>query len=112
MRKRDENTRTEPPVPAVPALPQPATGGQDDDAEEPDPAVAGDDLARRAVWAAIFGLLFVFLLPISWYYLLRLVLFSGELSPRGVRYLYGALLVNGLFFLVVFVFWASGLIGI
>lgn len=53
--------------------------------------VAGDDLARRALLASMSGIL----LPFALYYLAKLFFFSGELSPKGMRYLYGALFLSG-----------------
>lgn len=50
----------------------------------------GDDMARRALLAAMVWIL----LPFAWYYLTKLFFFPGELSPKGMRYLYGALLLN------------------
>jgi hypothetical protein len=111
VQKRDEITHTESPPPvAAPAPLEP--GERADVSEEADSAAVGDDLARHAFGAAFLGILTVLLLPISWYYLLRLMFFPGELSPRGMRYLYGALLINGLFFLVVLGFWISGVLWI
>lgn len=51
----------------------------------------GDDLARRALIAAMTWIL----LPFALYYLVKLFFFPGELSPKGMRYLYGALLLSG-----------------
>jgi hypothetical protein len=55
--------------------------------EEPIPeAPVGDDMARRAFIAAIFGFAgVVILLPVAWYFLARVMLFPGELS-RGARW--------------------------
>jgi hypothetical protein len=56
----------------------------------------GDDLARRAFRAAVFGCvtLFVVFNLYSLWLLLRAGLFPGQLSPAGMRRLYIALLMN------------------
>jgi hypothetical protein len=109
IQKRDEITRTEPPAPAAPAPAQLEADERDDPGENHSSAV-GDDLARHAFGAAFFGFLTVLLLPLSWYYLVRLAFFPEELSPRGMRYFYGALLINGVFLLVVLLLCWAGVV--
>jgi hypothetical protein len=58
-------------------------------------ATAGDDLARRALFASMSGIL----LPFSWYYLAKLFSGTDELSQKGTRHLYGALILNGWYIL-------------
>lgn len=94
-------TSTPLPAPLPPPVPTPAAP-PDEDREEIAPTAAGDDLARRAFMASVIGLIAIFILPLAWYYLLRVVIFDGELSPKGVRHLYGALLINGFVILLVF----------
>jgi hypothetical protein len=60
---------------------------------------AGDDLAHRALLASMSGIL----LPFALYYLTKLFFFSGELSPKGMRYLYGAILLSGCYALVMII---------
>jgi hypothetical protein len=87
-------------APDAPGLPEP------DEAESdlqlpPLETFLGDDFARRALWAALFGPLTAGLGTLySCWLLLKLLLFSGELSPSGMRKLYLAILLNGLFSLV------------
>lgn len=59
--------------------------------------ITGDDLARRALLASMSGIL----LPFALYNLAKLFFFSGELSPKGMRYLYGALFLSGWYTLVM-----------
>lgn len=100
VQKRDDITCT--PAPALPSVPPMAPARSEErEADEPSPLSPADDLARYAFGASFFGLLTIVLLPISWYYLAKLTSFPGELSPKGRRYLYGALFVNG--FLIVLV---------
>jgi hypothetical protein len=106
VQKRDEIVRT--PAPAL-ALP-PVSEVDEVESEKVPPTAAGNELARRAFGAAFFGLLTVLLLPISWYYLTKLFFFPGELSPKGMRYLYGALFLNGLLILLVIVLCGSRVI--
>lgn len=94
VQKPDEMGRAATPVPVPPALPTPASH-PDEEHEEVSPTAAGDELARRAFLASLAGLLMPCLLPVGWYYLLRVVVFSGELSAKGVRHQYGAFLING-----------------
>ena len=54
----------------------------------------GDDLAKRAFFAALLGFLFCPLWFYSTWCLLRLLLFPGELSPAGTRHVYVALALN------------------
>jgi hypothetical protein len=85
------------PPPSLPRTPEPK------EIDEPPPTAIGDDLARRACIASLFFVL----MPISWYYLVRLMFHSGELSQKGFRYFYGALLVNGLIAVLVVVTYVS-----
>jgi len=101
VQKRDEIART--PTAAPVSLPPMPAALPDEDREEVLPTAVGDDLARHAFGAGFFGILTVLLLPISWYYLAKLLFFTGELSPKGYRHLYGALLLNGFFALLVIV---------
>ena len=55
----------------------------------------GDDFARRALFASMSGIL----LPFAWYYLARLYFFPGELSRKGTRHLYGAVILSGWYIL-------------
>ncbi len=96
VQKRDDIIRIPPPAPILAPATAPVEGEAED--EEVSLPASGDDLARRAFLASMSFVL----LPLAWYYLLRVVLFDGEMSPRGLRYLFGALLLNGFFvFLVV-----------
>lgn len=104
VQKRDEIAGAPTPAPIAPIV---TPEHNEADIEETPPTAVGDDLARHAFGASFFGLLTVLLLPLSWYYLVRLFLFPSELSPKGFRYLCGALLINGLFFLLVFLFWVA-----
>jgi len=54
----------------------------------------GDDMARRAFLAAMLGLLFTPLVFYSGWCLLKLLTYSGEVSPSGMRYLYGAIALD------------------
>jgi hypothetical protein len=68
------------------------------------PAKLADDLARRALRAAIFGAMSIFFL-LNFYSLwlsLRLCLMPGELTPENGRRLRWAMLLNG-FVVVVWV---------
>ena len=94
VQKPEEMARAAAPVPVPPAPPTPASL-PDEEHEEASPTAAGDELARRAFLASLIGLLMPCLLPVGWYYLLRVVVFSSELSAKGVRHQYGAFLING-----------------
>jgi hypothetical protein len=103
----------EPPREQIAATPSPppaaATEGVPDEADEPDPPTsAGDDLARRALGAAVLTLAIVFLLPLAWWYLGRLLLHRGDLSPTGMRHFAWALALNG----IVTVTWIAVLVWI
>jgi hypothetical protein len=105
VQKRDEIART--PAPALsPSLPT-APAIREEEADEPPPLSLGDNLARHAFGAAFLGLFTVVLLPLSWYHLAKLLFFTGKLSPRGMRYLYGALFLNGFFVLIALVLCAG-----
>jgi hypothetical protein len=77
----------------------------EDDLELPPlDTVLGDDLVNRAFRAALFGCFFPPLTVYSLWLLLRLALFRGDLSPAGMRKLYGTLLLDG----GVCLLWAAG----
>jgi hypothetical protein len=77
--------------------PAPAQEQVPEEAEEPDaPTAAGDELARRALGAAAWTLVIVFVAPLAWWYLLRIVLHPGSLGPRGIRHFAWALALNSL----------------
>jgi hypothetical protein len=84
----------------APGLPEPVDA-ESDLQLPPLETFLGDDLARRAMLAALFGPFTVGLGTLySCWLLLKLLLFSGELSPSGLRKVYLAILLNGLFSLV------------
>ncbi len=89
-------------VPAKTAAPgrTPAGAGDEEDEdeeEEGEELSPGDDLARRAFWASLFGVALPCpVLPFAWYCLARVLSYPGELSPGGRRHFYWATLVNGL----------------
>jgi hypothetical protein len=92
VQKRDEVVGAEGPAPA-PAVsgtgPEGRAGGEEDLFPE---VPVGDDMARRAFLAAIFGFAgVVILLPVAWYFLARVILFQGELSRAALRRFYLAL---------------------
>ncbi len=103
-----DQTAIQPEPTSLPApLPPPETGiPPQQETEEPRPAPPGDDLARRSLLASLS----MILLPIAWYYLLCLFFDDGELSPKGRRHLWGALLIQGLFiaFLLTFFYLVFG----
>jgi hypothetical protein len=101
VRRRDEIAARPAPPPATPAADAPAVGD-----EEPFPEVpVGDDMARRALIAAIFGIVgagtsfflvgLIILLPLSWYFLARVMFYQGELSRGALRRYYLALALSG-----------------
>jgi hypothetical protein len=105
VQKRDEIAPAvgRAPVPAGRGAGPPASPAED---EEPFPEVSvGDDMARRALIAAVFGVVgagasfflvgLVILLPLSWYFLARVMFYKGELSPGALRRYYLALAVSG-----------------
>jgi hypothetical protein len=69
----------------------------------------GDDLARRAFRSALVSLAVVPLGLYSLWLLLRLALFSGEVSPVGMRRIYGAILLTGVNVILWLglIFWVS-----
>ena len=99
IQKRDELTdaAVTPSTPVkLPATDQPAL-----DAEPPLSPL--DEVARHAFGAALFCLLTVFIsFPLSAYYLAKIFFSDEDLTPRGRRYLYGALLINGTYLLILF----------
>jgi hypothetical protein len=92
VQKRDEIDRT----PELAPPPAPTPVGEEGASERELLTAAGDDLACHALVASMAGIL----LPFAWYYLAKLFFFPGDLSPKGMRYLYGALLLNGCYFLL------------
>jgi hypothetical protein len=100
VQKRDEIARA--PAPAPAPVPSPIISSQEE--EEPELAtVRGDNLARRAFLASMLGVMTLVFLPIAWCNLLLAVVSDKPMSPRGIRYLYGALAINGLFVVIVLV---------
>jgi hypothetical protein len=95
VQKRDEVTAEALP-PLAPAAPPPAPAEAEGEKDEDEPGLPGDALARSAFGAALVATFFGCLLPFAWYNLGRLVLHSGELSPRGLRFYYAALALNAL----------------
>jgi hypothetical protein len=95
-------------TPAPPAAPAPA---EDESVPgEPgreSPTAAGDELAHVAFVAAVFALLFPPLAFLSWWYLARLFVHSGDLSRAGTRAFYTALACNTLLLIScpVVLFW-------
>jgi hypothetical protein len=107
VQKRDVIARA--PAPAPVPIPSPVVPRQEE--EEPELAtVRGDNLARRAFLASMLGVMTLLLLPVAWYYLVRTVVSDAPLSPRGIRHLYAALAINGLFVLIVLVLCAGRVI--
>jgi hypothetical protein len=90
---RDEIVCTPAPAPSL----APAHGKEEGMRKQELLTAAGNDLARRALIASICWVL----LPLAWFYLYKLIFFPCELSRKGMLYLYGALLFNGLFILVL-----------
>lgn len=67
--------------------------------------MVGDAMARRSFYAALFGLPSGGLLVLySIWVLAGLALYRGELSARGMRYMYGALLLDGALLLAIFLY--------
>jgi hypothetical protein len=65
-------------------------------------AALSDDWGRRALIASLLSFAgMAFFLPFAWYFLARLAMFDGELSPGALRRFYLALLLSG----VATVFW-------
>jgi len=103
-----ESTSSVPASPAPLASVQPAEAEEHEPAEQPEahgeaaadlfPDLAtyqGDNLARRAFLAALFGPVSCGLITLySFWLLLRLMFYTGELSPKGMRYLYAALALD------------------
>lgn len=91
VRRRDEIAERPAPSPTTATPGAPAAGD-----EEPFPEVpVGDDMARRAFIAALFGIAgVVILLPVAWYFLARVIFFQGELGRRALRQFYLALVLS------------------
>jgi hypothetical protein len=71
--------------------------------------MVGDAMAQRAFYAALFGPAAAGLLSLySMWVLLKLLFYDGELSARGTRYRYMAILLNG-GYLVLFWMLCTGL---
>jgi len=86
------------------APPVPAEAAEADEPEEPpeDPE-STEALARRAWRAALFGLMFLWVILhiYSLWLLLKLSFRPDDVSPEGMRKVYGALVIDG-FVLVAF----------
>jgi hypothetical protein len=96
----DQVTPTPPPLP-LPEVEE-LSVPQEDKKEPNKPTTVGDDLARRAFVAAVFGAAGAgVLMPLSWWFLLRLATYPGELNRTGIHHLYWALGLNA----VAVVFW-------
>jgi hypothetical protein len=54
----------------------------------------GDALASRALRAVLFTMLVPIFFPLALWYLVKLMSYDGELTPRGMRRLYIALFLN------------------
>jgi hypothetical protein len=87
VQKRDEIA---PGRPLAPELPEPESGLDLRNVE----TFLGDDLARRAFRSSLVSLAVIPLGLYSLWLLLRLALFSGEVSPAGMRSLFGAILLT------------------
>ncbi|HZY86566.1 MAG TPA: DUF2007 domain-containing protein [Gemmataceae bacterium] len=110
VQKREDVTAEVAPPPG-PGSPTPSSGaGAEAEGPEDYPQLApGDDLARRAFWASVFAIgVPCPLLPFAWYFLVRVLAYPGELSPGGMRYFYGAMLMAG----VVLFIWLAFCAGI
>jgi hypothetical protein len=105
VQKRDEIADVPSPVPSLPA-PLPAPVLAEAENEEMPLTAAGDELALRALLASLS----LFLLPLAWYYLLRVVLFDMPMGAKGIRNLSAAWFLNGLYLFVVLFVCAGGLI--
>ncbi len=76
---------------------------QEEQDTDPPPLSPLDEVARHAFGAALFCLLTVFIsFPLSAYYLAKIFFSDEDLTPRGRRYLYGALLINGTYLFIFF----------
>jgi hypothetical protein len=95
VQKRDEVMAAEG-LSLAPAAPGTSPTEPASDEEEAFPEVSdGDDMARRAFLAAILGCAgVVFLLPVSWYFLARVMFFQGELSRGALHRFYLALVLS------------------
>ncbi len=91
-------------APVAPAADQPAPGE-----EEPEeaPTPPGDELANRALRAAILGLIVCppFLHLYSLWILLRLAFYQGEVSDTSIRRMLVALILDGVMVTVMVPFW-------
>jgi hypothetical protein len=102
--KRDEIATAAAPAREPAAKARAAEPGPAEEESIPETSV-GDDMARRALIAAIFGVVgagasvllvgLVILLPLSWYFLARVMFFQGELSRGALRRYYLALAISG-----------------
>lgn len=93
VQRRDE-IAARPPRASAPPAPAPAASAAGE--EEPFPEVpVGEDMARRAFIASLFGIAgVVILLPVAWYFLARTILSPGELSRVASRRFYLAILLS------------------
>jgi hypothetical protein len=104
--KRDEIADTPAPTPDL----APAAAATVTEEEEPGllPTAYGDNLAYKALIASLIGIILPIMMPIALFFLLRVVLFTGEMSAKGVRQFYAAFLINGSIFFIVLFLCAGG----
>jgi hypothetical protein len=96
LRKSEELVTASPPLTSEP---EPET--QTDLDVPPLATMVGDAMARRAFYAALFGFATVGLLFLySMWLLFKLTSYRGELSARGLRYLYLAIFFDGAYLLL------------
>jgi hypothetical protein len=88
---RAEKLTPDPPLESEPAR-------LEGDLDVPDmETLVGDDLVRRAFFSSLFG----FLSPYSLWLLLRLAFYSGKVSPMLMPKLYGAILIDAGWLLLI-----------
>jgi hypothetical protein len=88
--------------------PLPPAGEAEEEIEVPELATfQGDDLARRALRATLFGLGVPILFPFAVFNLFHLLFYDGELSPRGRRNFYLTLTIQGAVFVFLLVLCAG-----
>jgi hypothetical protein len=105
IQKSDEITNA--PVSPPSSVKSPLAEKPEEDTEPP-PLSPLDEVARHAFGAALFCLLTVCLsFPLSAYYLAQIFFSDEDLTPRGRRYLYGALLINGTYLLIILLIFLS-----
>ncbi|HEY7330914.1 MAG TPA: hypothetical protein VH592_24955 [Gemmataceae bacterium] len=106
VQRHDEITDAPAPTPVL-ALPSAAPLPNEEVEITLPPTARGDDLARKAFLASLFGVVIPILVPVAWIYILRVVVFGGEMSAKGVRQFLGAVLINASVILV-FLFLCAG----